>query len=321
MAKEGHTPTLYTIPITQSLVNTGQLVSELNNDAAFDATCTEVLYTNGKSEIKLWWSNSLTVEEQAQQNIIMAQHMPAGVDIEVIDIPHSEVGSKLWVHSSAKPEVSGKSFFVLWTSAGDDLTDLADGIGKGEILQFNLKPEDDYQVRTAAFNPFHGDTYIHEGYLNWTGGGEGDHITGDIIATATPMQPYANLDMIIEDNWIKYSPGGPGTGTHGLGGSPTLIKRAFSGDGDWDYSSALGLRPNFEATGMFKISDIDRTVHRFVNRVATFGDSNGYVRLVSEDTSYMAPGYIIQVECHNVSGSEWTAGIMLTLYRERTYLP
>ena len=137
---------------------------------------------------------------------------------------------------------------------------------------------------------------------------------------ATPVQDAQNLDLVIEDDWIKYSPSGPGTGTHGFGGSPVLVPRSFSKDGDWDYDGT-NLTPNFTSTGGFKISSIERNVHRYINKIPCCGSCPTYFSMSSDETTELPAGYFLRINVHNVSNGTWHADVIMEMYRERTHIP
>lgn len=129
-----------------------------------------------------------------------------------------------------------------------------------------------------------------------------------------------NLDLIIENNWVKPAPDGPGTGTHGFAGSPRLIPRTYSKDGDWDYDGT-SLIPNMIHTGNYRISDIEQHVHKYINRIPLVGTTNTHVPFSSDDTSLLPVGYFIRVKCVNASNSSWKATVFMEIYRERTHVP
>ena len=214
------------------------------------------------------------------------------------DLPLSELGDKLAVHPSTKPTDPNKEFYLVWTGCGDDVTNHS--VGEGELLAFAVATGNPTVSKEIRFDPLFGDVYIHEGYAKWDGGSAGDHMSAMIMTDPTPVQQVASLDLVVEDDWIKYSQSGPGTGTHGFAAAPTLVKRTFSKDGDWDYEGG-NLTPNFAGDGLYKISTIERTVHKYINKIPLCGTSGGYDRLTSDETAWLPPGYFIRVTAYNAS--------------------
>ena len=236
-------------------------------------------------------------------------------------LPRTDLdGIKLSVHSSPKPFVPGGRSYAIWTGAGDDIG--GNGIGEGPLLHFDCAtgtPETTIEVR---FLPNEGRVWIHEGYLKFTDAGIGDHVSATVMGEATPLQQAANLDLIIEDNWIKYAPGGPGTGTHGFGGTPVIVPRTFSKDGDWDYDAVQQtLLPNATQTGNAKLSDIERTVHRYINKIPCYGTCSNYFTMSSDETTELPAGYYLKITAYNVSDTNWNASVIMEIYRERTVDP
>lgn len=235
-------------------------------------------------------------------------------------LPMSEVGGKLWVHSSPKPVLVDKQTYVQWVGAGDDTTNHI--LGAGDMLHFELNPGTPNCAVDVKFDPLFGSVYIHEGYCSWHDAGHDDCISALIVAEPSQLQQVANLDLLVdEDGYVKYSPGGPGTGTHGFAATPNLLVRSFSKDGWWDYSEATSLVPNFNKTGGYHICTSEQPVHRFIARIPVFGTCDGMQRFVSSDTFLLPPGYFVRIIAHNGSNTTWHASAMIAVFRERTFQP
>ncbi len=234
-------------------------------------------------------------------------------------LPKSPLGDLLAVHPSTKPKAAGKEFYLVWTGAGDDIVNGI--IGEGELLSFAIKATDTSISKDVRFDPQFGDIYLHEGYAKWNNGGIGDNMTATIMADPTVLQQSVNLDLIVDGtNWVKYAPGGAGTGTDGFAATPVLVPRTFSKDGDWDYDG-VNLTPNSSGTGGYRISSVERTVHKYINRIPLCFSSGTYTRLTSDETAYLPPGYFIRITAFNVSGNAWNCSFMFEVYRERTATP
>lgn len=150
------------------------------------------------------------------------------------------------------------------------------------------------------------------------GGGAGDYMDSLVICNPTPLQTSVNLDLIVDGNWIKYSPSGPGTGTHGFA-DPTLISvipRLFQGDGDWNYDGT-SLTPNLAGTGNYNISATEQTVSKYMNKIPTYGTSS-YFTMSSDETTELPANFFIKVRAHNVSDTTWSATAIMEIYREKT---
>lgn len=237
--------------------------------------------------------------------------------------------NKLAVHSSPKPEPDGISTFAIWTGAGDDvelvgsppsLKTPEETIGNGELMQFNMTNGTPQVIKDIKFDARHGRLWIHEAYLKFTGAGFGDWITADVVAPATPVQTFVNLDYNIVDDYLVYA--GPGAGTHGLGGNPVLTERPFSKDGDWNFDG-VNLTPNFEGTGAYKITTVERVVHRYINKIPLLESTSNYFTLTSHEAAELPVqlGYFLRITVNNGSNQNWTLSAIMEMYRERTFVP
>lgn len=110
--------------------------------------------------------------------------------------PISEVGSKIWVHSSAKPVIDGKMFYIQWIGSGDD-EDLG-LLGQGPIAAIQNSPGTPRSYVDLKFSNDFGDTYIHEGYAMWENAKLGDHVNALICAEGTHLQQVQDLDLVID---------------------------------------------------------------------------------------------------------------------------
>ena len=241
------------------------------------------------------------------------------IDAVTQEMPFSYIdNNKIAVHSSAKPYYPGGMTYVIWAGAGDDMNIANDGIGKGEIIQFNMTPGVAVQKKRMQFNPAHGRVWIHQGYIRFEGGGMGDHIEADVVALATPLQTVANLTLVVDNHWVKYN---PVSGTHGFADASkiTLIPRTFEKDGDWDWDGT-SLTPNMAGIGGFKISDVEKLVQRYVNKLTVRGNCYTLSPLTSHDTTELPANYVLEFTADNVSDTTWFADILVEIYRERTWV-
>ena len=129
-----------------------------------------------------------------------------------------------------------------------------------------------------------------------------------------------NLDLELDGTTVKFAASGAGTGTHGFAGTPVLIPRGFSNDGEWDYDGTT-LTPNVGGTGKFRISTVDTPAHRFVNKIPCYGDCSTYFSMTSDETAELNPGYYIEATVYNTSNTTWHLSVLLEIYRERTVDP
>jgi hypothetical protein len=287
-----------------------------------------------ESEITKWISDDQVFTDVGSGNLIVNSGADTTDDITNPTcgwkwllgdtLPYSRhLEGKLAVHASAKPEPTGVETYAVWTGSGDDLSEPDEtlSIGNGELLAFNMTYGTPVVTKDIKFDARHGRVWAHEAYVKFENGGVDDYLTADIMAPATPLQQAVDLNYIVEDNWVKYATGSP-AGTHGFAGTPVLIPRSFSKDGDWDYDGT-NLTPNFTGTGEYKISSIDRVVHRYFSKIPLYGTSATYFTMSSEETAEIpvSSGYFIRVNVYNNSNSNWNISIIMEIYRERTVCP
>lgn len=304
-------------------------------------------YTIDSTEVGTWRDNTEVFTAVANGTLVVNNGNSVDEDMDPITgwnwlsgdtlLKNAALGGKIAVHSSPKPEPPGITTYVIWSGSGDDITaPSTDSIGAGDLMVFNMDggPGSSKTI-DVKFDPAHGRVWIHEAYIRYTDGGFGDHMTVDVIAPATPLiditgspglgspLPGSPDYTVDEDGWVHYSLGGPGTGTHILAGTPVLLPRTFSHDGDWDWDGGVNLVPNFAGTGEYKMTAVETTVHRYINKIPCFGSSHNYFTLSSDESAELpvAGGYFCRVTCHNVSGNTWSASCFMEIFRERSFTP
>lgn len=248
------------------------------------------------------------------------------------------LGGKVAVHSSPKPEIEGLETFVVWTGAGDDVSDPENPvIGDGDLLNFQCTIGTSEVVKDVIWDQqTFGRVWIHEAYLKFTDGGNGDYITAYVMAKPSTILDAATiaflegqgqlppgavtLDLELDgtDNTkVLPAAGGPGTGTHGFGAVPVLVPRTYSKNGYWDYDG-VNLIPNLAGTGAFDIHTTEQVAHKYVNKVPCNGDCTTYFMMSSDETAEIRDGYFIRITAYNVSNTNWEASVLMEIYRERT---
>lgn len=309
--------------VYSATVRPEQLQVEINNSVDFTATCTGINVAN-TTDVTIIFNTDLSGAEETALDALVTAHIPEPDLIDSTTLPWSDNLGKLAVHASSMPKKDGKVFYDVFTGCGDDVDNHIPG--EGELVVFAFAPSIPTQTYCVKFDPLFGEVYIHGGYVKYSGADFGDYITCDIKAGATPLLTHTvPLDLMVygDDDWVKYVGvgGSPVLGTHGLAGTPILIPRTHSMDGDWDYSPESGLAPNFAGTGGYHMSATETAVHRYVNKLPCIGDSGTYVEIESSEAGFLPPGYHIDVTAVNASGSSWTASFIINIYREQTINP
>lgn len=261
-------------------------------------------------------SGNLTINDGTQdlEPLRGWRHLEGTLAFPISDIDDTKVA----VHTSYKPVIPGTTTYAVWTGAGDDI--VGGEVGGGDLLHFDMgagSPAVGVVSKEIRFLQSAGRVWIHEGYLKFTGAGEGDFITSTIVAPATVVQTSVNLDLELDGDEIKFAAAGAGTGTHGFGGTPVLVPRTFSKDGSWDFDGT-NLTPNIAGTGDYSIFTTEQDTHKYINRIPCYGDCSTYFSMSSDETSELNYPYYVRVDVHNVSGNRWHLSALLEIYRERT---
>lgn len=294
-----------------------QLQAEINGNSGIVPSCLAV--TAEVDNITFTFAADLSAGEQTLLQGVLDSHIPVPQTISLAELPISTDTNKLAVQHSAKPMFHDKVTYVVWTGAGDDLDNHL--LSQGELLNWNLEPGVSEQSIDVKFDPIHGRVWLNEGYLRFENAGDGDYVSAYIMAPATQVQTMVNLDLIIDaNNYVKYSPSGPGTGTHGFAATPVLLPRSYSRDGDWDYDGT-NLLPNFTGTGEYKMSTDEKAVHKYFNKVPVRGSCPTYFSMASDDTAELIHPYFVRITFHNISNTTWNAQVIMEIYRERTCEP
>lgn len=232
-------------------------------------------------------------------------------------MPKSQDEFKLAVHQSAKPsrKDSPHGYNTHWAGAGDDPVNHV--LGGGPLAQLSMIPGNATETLDIEFDPLFGRIFILHGYVGYHGAGLGDSFSVTAVAKATPLQQFVDLDLELDGDKIRLAEGGPGTGTHGFGGIPTLVPNLISA-GWWNYSDIYGLTPSLDQTGTFDIYQVEVDVDRFMNRIPVYGDNHVTASLEAADYSELAPGYLLRIKAYNNSNTNWVLWFFLECYRERS---
>lgn len=220
------------------------------------------------------------------------------------------------VLASTKPVVPGHILYFYWTGAGDDISEDYVIPGAGDDIIIEVAAEDTIKYIDLKFGNYsHGElVYLAGGAFQWEDTVFGNFLSCYVMASPTPVQQIVDLNFNV-DQYNRLYAVAPGTGTHGLAGSPTFIQN-FRKKGYWDLSPEWTpvFRPDGE--GLFDWFIVEREVARFVNRLPLFGTESKGLQMSSPETSHLPPGCFVRVICHNSSGNAWKIAGSLMMYRE-----
>lgn len=245
---------------------------------------------------------------------IDAEPPPALQTVDIHGV--GRLGRKLQIHESSRPDDETKSYTTVWQGAGDDTVNHI--IGGGPLLQLDMTAGTTSAYVDAFFDPVYGDTWLHEGYAMWENAPWGSWLDVAAYLPATPVQTSSNLDYELDGNRLKIASGGPGTGTHGLAGTPIPVPNYY-GTGYWNFDGS-SLTPA-AGNGAHDLWITERAVSQFLNRVPLFGTSYTYFMLQSADSARIVPPTFLRIGATSDGSAAWKISFFLTLYRERTVPP
>lgn len=224
-----------------------------------------------------------------------------------------KTGNKLQIHESSRPDTKNKQYISCWSSTGDDVVNHV--LWGGNSVNIVVDENDTEKYADMKFDPVFGDTWVREGYASWQNVAFGSMISVSVYAEKTNLQTSFGLNLILEGDLIKYSPSGPGTGTHGFASAPVLVPNYFS-NGWWDYDDILGLQPNLSGSGKFDIYNVEKEIMRFINKVYINGTNYNYFRLESKDICKVVYPYFLRFKFTNVPGNSAKILFFASLFRE-----
>lgn len=253
--------------------------------------------------------------EAAKNPVLMHEINTETGLVEPVQFSSSEGRSR--VLASTKPVLPGKILYFYWAGVSDDVSDPAKvGVGNGNPVLIDVEVGDATKKVDLYFGNYsHGElVYIAGGAFQWENTTFGDAISMIVMAAATPTQQSVNLDYNVDgDNRLIATT--PGTGTHGLAGTPVFVPH-YCNKGYWNLTADFQAEFRPGGDGMFDWYTVEREAARFVNQLPLFGTETKGLQLSSPETSQLPAGYFLRICCHNGTGTAWKLTGSVMLYRE-----
>jgi len=226
-----------------------------------------------------------------------------------------KTGNKIQIHESSRPDTKDKKFNTVWSGRGDDVANHV--IWGGPPLTIETEIGSPTTIVDVKFDPQFGEVWLNGGYALWENAKYGDSLDVMIVAPATPIYVASSNDLIIENGVkIKYSPMGPGTGTHSFAGDPVPIPNDTL-TGAWQYDSN-GFLPSLTNTGNFDLYTIEIVLNNFIVAMPINGTTYSHVQLQSANSAQIPHPYFVRIRANNEGNSVWNLTMFLILYREIT---
>lgn len=227
-----------------------------------------------------------------------------------------KTGNKIQIHESSRPDTVNKKFNTVWSGRGDDVVNHI--IWGGEQCNIETSIGTSATAVDIKFDPEFGEVWLNGGFALWEDASYGDSLDVFIVAPPTPVyEAPSNNDLIIESGVkIKYSPSGPGTGTHSFAGSPVPIPNG-SNTGAWSYDG-VNFLPSFTNTGNFDLYTIEIVLNNFIVNMPIIGTTYAHVQLQSSNSAQIPHPYFVRIKANNLGNTKWRITLFLILYREVT---
>lgn len=227
-----------------------------------------------------------------------------------------KTGNKIQIHESSRPDTKDKKFNTVWSGRGDDIDNHI--IWGGAPLNIETEIGVSATIVDVKFDPLFGEVWLNGGYALWENAKFGDSLDVSIIAPATPVyeHPSTNDLIIVGGVQIRYSPSGPGTGTHSFAGDPVPVPNE-SNTGAWSYDGVT-FAPSFTNTGNFDLYTIEIVLNNFIVNMPINGSTYSHVQLQSANSAQVPNPYFVRMKANNVGNSVWRITMFLILYREVT---
>lgn len=256
-----------------------------------------------------------TVPKSEPRPVLMHEVNVETGDVEPVQFSSSEGRHRIL--ASTKPVLPGKILYFYWAGVSDDISDPTKvGVGEGNAIFLDVEAGDTTKSVDLKYGNFsHGElVYIAGGAFQWEDTTFGDAISMVVMASATPTQQSVNLDYNVDgdDRLIATA---PGTGTHGLAGTPVFVPH-YCNKGYWNLTADFQAEFRPAADGMFDWYTTEREAARFVNQLPLFGTETKGLQLSSPETSQLPAGYFLRITCHNGNGTAWKLTGSVMLYRE-----
>jgi hypothetical protein len=183
-------------------------------------------------------------------------------------------------------------------------------------------------VGYVDFNCMMNETYLHEGYLQWSGA-LNDELTVEIVPKVTPFTTGSGTNFQTAGNQVLIVPA-IGTGDLVIAdGSWNLVQVTADefgnpkGLGFWnaDYDTSTGLFHNLTpapfGNGAFNMFKVEYPLDRFINKVPVLG--NGSQLLETADSVQLGHGMRVKVTANTIGADhEWWWNASLVMFRKKT---
>lgn len=249
----------------------------------------------------------------------------------ITEAPPTDISGKQWVHETARPFGAKINF----TGSGDDNSNPVD-IGNGErfIIKHSLGNDFTHSI-TAYFNCVENVSYIHEGYIMWSGC-KFDYVSAFFVPRVCQYEALdstASIYFLYGDMILPPATLGQPTGNIKMLsdltlGNSGLVYIPYREDGTrdpcfWDATWNTttkrfeNITPMPLGNGNYNLFGQEKMLYRMANKVSLVG--SGFEKLQTADADQIGHGMGLKIigTTYGVD-HEWDAGITLTMFRSKT---
>lgn len=327
--------TKYTFSISGDFPNAKVATDSLASEIQASAITKALDFINTNADVcDVWFKDQLSAGEEVYLvNIVAAHEGEPLVSVDKVEVVNSLTSvyanrhNKIEVHESSR--IPGT--YTYYTGAGDDPTNIMD-VGNGQKFVLHHRNGDPMtQYLYLDFNIIENQTWIHEGYMIWSGA-QFDTITFEIVPTVASVVPASGTYYNLYGGYLVVPAAGDGTIqvtsdlTSASGG---LVHIPYDYDGNrsapcfWNatWNTVTKQYENITAAplgnGNYNIFAAEVTLSRFVNRIPVI--DNGFEMMQSADADQLGQGMRFRARLDTAEPDHyWNVGCILTMHRART---
>lgn len=300
-------------------VDLNRLTQEIGSSSiiiALDYVNTDV------DDCDIWFMSTLSSTDQTSLGTVVSVH--DGEPLPDTPIPTTGPDGKLMVYESSRP-IGTKIYF---TSEGDNNDNNYQVGGGQEIVVNHVVNDSTSQVIYMDFNTIENKSYLHEGYIMWSGC-SGDCLTLELLPSVTPYTGGSNTMFNLYGGYLITPAGGDGNINVDTT-SMVLIERVPSFDTgeyessaywDADYNTTThefsNIQPNYSGEGKYNMFGYDVILNRFVNRIVLVGQ--GWLQLQTAESERIPHNIRMKMTAHTkYPDHDWSCSVILVLHRKKT---
>ena len=248
--------------------------------------------------------------------------------------PKTGPDGKMMVYESSRP-LGTKIYFTCEGDNNDNSHEV--GGGSSTYIVHNVGDSTSQELY-VDFNTVDNITYIHEGYVTWTGC-KGDTLTMEFIPSVTPVTPSAGDSMFmlmdqygqpsLTEGFIIAPAAGNGninvdtTSMVLVSTVPSFDDGSDNDPGYWnsDFDTTTKqfgpITPNYTGEGRYNMFAAPVILKRFINKMTLIG--NGFIQLQTAESEQVPHNIRMKITITTLTPDhEWSCSCLIVLHRKKT---